>query len=56
MSWNFTHTATKEGFPKTTYECFTKSDVIPAKYLAINHEDFYADEQTNVFASRVLSH
>jgi len=31
---------------------FTKSDDILDKYLStINHEDFYADEQTNMFAS-----
>ena len=48
----FTHTATKEGY----LDCFIKSDAILAKYLATNnHEDFYADEQTNVFASHEYS-
>ena len=52
----FTHIATKERFSQNDLDCFTKSDAILAKYLAtINHEDFYADEQTNVFVSHEYS-
>jgi len=47
----FTHTSTKDSFSQNDLDCFIKSDAILAKYLAtINHEDFYADKQTNVFA------
>jgi len=51
----FTHSY-KRRLSHKDLDCFTKSDVILAKYLAtINHEYVYADEQTNMFASHEYS-
>ena len=55
LSWNLLTQLQRKVF-QNDLDCFTKSDAILAKYLAtINHDDFYAAEQTNVFASHEYS-